>query len=140
MTQLYSCGTCKIEIKNEDESVQCDLCDRWNHIFCAGISSAECDNLNFASCRGIVQYVQKKIPFPSLSNKELNIFLSRNSSHHSAQVISTKEILNKLMNLHQFFDHSENAVSCDYLGINEYKRIEIKGLELSLLHLYISPL
>ena len=87
------------------------------------------------SCRGIVQYVQKKIPFPSLSNKELNIFLSRNSSHHSAQVISTKEILNKLMNLHQFFDHSENAVSCDYLGINEYKRIEIKGLELSLLHL-----
>ena len=33
MTGQYSCGTCKIKFKNEDESVQCDLCNKWNRVF-----------------------------------------------------------------------------------------------------------
>ena len=33
MTGQYSCGTCKIEFKNEDESLQCALGDKWNHVF-----------------------------------------------------------------------------------------------------------
>ena len=43
-TVQYSCGTCKIEVKNEDKSVQCDLCDKWNHIFCVDMSSAKYEN------------------------------------------------------------------------------------------------
>ena len=45
MTGQYSCRTSKIEVKNEDESVQCDLCDKWNHVFCANVSSSEYENL-----------------------------------------------------------------------------------------------
>ena len=41
MTVQYLCGTCKIEVKNENESVQYDMCDKWNHIFSVNISSAK---------------------------------------------------------------------------------------------------
>ena len=57
----------------------------------------------------------KEMPFSSLSNKEFNIFLSRNPPHPSAQAVTskkidkhTKEILKKLKD--KFFDHTENAV------------------------------
>ena len=73
MTGQYPCGTCKIEVKNEDESVQCDLCDKWSHAFCVDISSAE-------------------MPFSSLSNREFNIFLSRNHPRPSAQAVPSKKI------------------------------------------------
>ena len=41
MTVQYLCGTCKIEVKNENESVQYDMCDKWNHIFSVNIGSAK---------------------------------------------------------------------------------------------------
>ena len=49
MTGQYSCGTCKGEVKNEDESVQCDLCDKWNHIFCVDISSVKYEKLRISA-------------------------------------------------------------------------------------------
>ena len=82
------------------------------------------------------------MPFSSLSNKEFNIFLFRNPFHPSAQAVTfknidkrTKEILKKLKDLNEFFDHTENAPSCDYLDINEYEKIKIKEQDFSLLHL-----
>ena len=64
--------------------------------------------------------------FSSLSNTKFNLFLSRNPHHHSAPAIPskkidklTKVILKKLKDLNQLFDHIENAVSYDYLVINE---------------------
>ena len=69
------------------------------------------------------------MPFSGLFNKEFNLLLSRNPPHRSAQVIPskkidkrTKEIIKELKDLNQLFDHTENAVSCDYLYINEYKK------------------
>ena len=49
MTGQYSYGTCKGEVKNEDESVQCDLCDKWNHIFCVDISSVKYEKLRLSA-------------------------------------------------------------------------------------------
>ena len=49
MTGQYSCGTCKIEVKNEDESFQYDLYDKWNHVFCVDISSAEHEKLKLST-------------------------------------------------------------------------------------------
>ena len=49
MTGQYSCRTCKSEVKNEDESVQCDLCNKWNHVFCVDISSAEYEKLKLST-------------------------------------------------------------------------------------------
>ena len=73
------------------------------------------------------------MPFSSLSNKELNIFLSRNPPHPTAQAVSSKkidkrieEILKMLKCLNKLFRHTENSVSCDYFDINEYKNVKIK--------------
>ena len=45
-----------------------------------------------------------------------------------------------MKDLNKFFDHTENAVSCDYLDMNEYKKTIIKEQGFSLLHLNISSL
>ena len=66
MTGQFLCGTCKIEVKNEDESVQCDLCDKLNYVFCIVISSVKCEKLNHSNIvcyRGIFQCVQSKCFF-----------------------------------------------------------------------------
>ena len=38
MTDHYSCRLCMLEVEDDDKSIQCDLCDRWIHIKCAGIN------------------------------------------------------------------------------------------------------
>ena len=50
MTGQYSCGTCKIEVKNEDE-LSVILCEKWNHVFCVDISSTEYEKLKFSTLR-----------------------------------------------------------------------------------------
>ena len=40
MTNEYPCDTCKNEVKQDDKSDQCDLCNKWDHIECVGIRSA----------------------------------------------------------------------------------------------------
>ena len=49
--------------KNEDESVQCDLCDKWNHVSCVDISSAEYEKLKLSMLPHVVQYVQRRCDF-----------------------------------------------------------------------------
>ena len=41
----YLCNICKNEVKNNDKSVLCDLCNKWNHIECVGIDSAYYEKL-----------------------------------------------------------------------------------------------
>ena len=50
MTGQYSCGTCKIEVKNEDE-LSMILCEKWNHVFCVDTSSTEYEKLKFSTLR-----------------------------------------------------------------------------------------
>ena len=86
----------------------------------------------------------EEMPFSSLSNKKFNIFLSRNPPHRSSQAVPskkidkhTKEILKKLKDLNKLFDHTENAVSCDYFDINEYKKVKIKLFSFTFKHFII---
>ena len=90
-------------------------------MICVDISSAEYEKLKFSTLPWYCPICTKEMPFSSLSNKEFDIFLSRHPLHHSAQAIPskkidkcTKEILHKLNDFNQFFDHTENAVACDY--------------------------
>ena len=73
MTGQYSCGTCKIEVKNEDE-LSMILCEKWNHVFCVDISSTEYEKLKFSTLRWYCPIFAKEIPFSSLSNKGSNIY------------------------------------------------------------------
>ena len=109
MTRQHSCGTCKIEVKNEDKSVQHDLCDKWNHV-CS--RSVEYERLKLSTLSWYCPVCAKEMSFSSLSNKEFNIFLSRNPPNSSAQAAPskkidkyTKEILKKLKDLNKLFDH-----------------------------------
>ena len=38
MREQYPCGICKLGVNDNDDSAQCDLCDRWNHINCVEIN------------------------------------------------------------------------------------------------------
>ena len=51
-------------VKNEDESVQCDLCNKWNHIFCIDVSSAKYEKFKLSMLCDIAQYVQRKCHLP----------------------------------------------------------------------------
>ena len=48
MLNCTTYGTCKIEVKNEDESVQCDLYDKWNCVSCVHISYPEYEKLKLS--------------------------------------------------------------------------------------------
>ena len=39
MNPQYPCKICKIEVKDNDASVCCDICNMWSHIKCVNISS-----------------------------------------------------------------------------------------------------
>ena len=115
--------------------------------FCVDISSAEYEKLKVSTLPWYCPICAKEIPVSSLSNKEFNILLSRNLPHPSTLAVPskkigkhTKEIQKKLKDLNKLFDHTENAVSCDFFDINEYKKIKIKEHDFSLLNLNISLL
>ena len=55
MTEQYPCGVCKLEVNDTDDSVQCDMCDRWNHINWVEINKQKYEKL-------------KKIPFHSTAH------------------------------------------------------------------------
>ena len=57
-------GTCKIEVKNEDESGQCDLCNKWNHAFYVDISFAEYEQLKLSTLQWYCLVCAKKCHFP----------------------------------------------------------------------------
>ena len=45
MAEQYSCGVCKFEVNDNDDSVQCNLCDRWNDINCVEINKQKYEKL-----------------------------------------------------------------------------------------------
>ena len=55
MTEQYSCGVCKLEVNDNDDAVQCDLCDRLNHINCAEINKQKYEKLKKIPYHGTAQ-------------------------------------------------------------------------------------
>ena len=79
MTGQHSCGTCKVEVKNEDESVQCDLCDKWNQI-CVDISSLKYEKLRLSALPWYCPICPMEMTFSSLSDKKLVLIHKPSSS------------------------------------------------------------
>lgn len=107
--------------------------------FCVDISSVKYEKLKLCALQWYCPIYAKEMPFTSLLNKGFKIFLPWNPFHHIAQVIPpkkvdkcTKDISKKFKDLNQLFDNTENAVNCDYLDINEYKKIKVKEQDFSL--------
>ena len=45
MSKECSCRLCNLEVKNDDDSIQCDLRDKWNHKNCVSASKQKYDKL-----------------------------------------------------------------------------------------------
>ena len=45
MTEQYPCGASRLEVNGNEDSVQCDLCDRWNHVNCVEVNKRKYEKL-----------------------------------------------------------------------------------------------
>ena len=75
MTQEYPCSVCRDEVVNEDSSIQCDLCDQWNHIDCIGISIRKYEKLKSDSSPSYCPICLSEFRFFQMNDKELRTFL-----------------------------------------------------------------
>ena len=144
MTIEYPCGICKNEVKQDDKSVQCDLCNKWNHIECVDISSAYYEKLQNDTKPWYCPNCSKELPFSDVRDKDLHntIHVQSTPQTHFTNVPNKKSkgLIHKFQQLNNLFDQSENTISCDYYDLKDFQKIKIKQQDFSLLHLNISSL
>ena len=144
MTIEYLCGICKNEVKQDDKSVQCDLCNKWNHIEGVGISSAYYEKLQNDTKPWYCPNCSKKLPFSGVRDKDLHntIHVPSTPQTHftNAPNNKSKGLMHKFQQLNNLFDQSENTISCDYYDLKDFQKIKIKQQDFSVLHLNISSL
>ena len=146
MTQEYPRRVCRDEVANEDSSIQCDLCDQWNHIDCIGISIRKYEKLKSDSSPWYCPICLSEFPFFQMNDKELKSFLkiskipSTPTQATSKTNLRTKELIKSFKLLKQMLEESENPVSCDYYDVHELNKIQIHQHDLSIIHLNISSL
>ena len=94
MTEQYPCGVCKIEVNDNDDAVQGDLCDRWNHINCVEINKQKYEKLKKDPLPSYCPACMSEIPFSQMNNKEFkNLLYTTNTLKQPLQIIkkSNKE-------------------------------------------------
>ena len=146
MIKIFPCGLCSDEVGDNDDSVQCDLCNKWNHTRCLNIDAEQYEKLKKDPLPWYCPNCAMEIPFSTLSNKGLKTVLFGGSSKTLPKSSSkpfnkkTTEKLKTFREVSQLFDQSENSVSCDYYTPYELNKIKVKQEDLSVLHLNISSL
>ena len=63
MSIEYPCRVYNFEAKNDDESIQCDLCDKWNHINCVNVSKKKCVKLKNDPLPWYCSFCKNEMPF-----------------------------------------------------------------------------
>ena len=92
--EQYRCGVCKLEVNNDD-SFQCNLCDRWNHFNCGEINKRKYGKLKNDPLPWYCPAGISEIPFSQINNKEFkNLLYPKNTLQQPLQMIkkSNKEI------------------------------------------------
>ena len=129
-----------------DPSIQCDLCDNWNHIDCVGISNPKYEKLKEDPNPWYCPNCVNLMPFSSVKSKELaNQFSLQSTPDNQRKPIKkigtkTRETRNKFRDLNQLFDQTEHSVSCDYYNLTDFRKVKNTQQDLSILHLNISSL
>ena len=92
MAEHYPCRVCTLEVEDDGESGQCDLCDKWIHIKCAEINHEKYKKLK--KIRYCGDYTTK-ISFSALSNKDFKDFVYSTTTPQPLQILQklVKEIL-----------------------------------------------
>ena len=96
MNPKYPCKICKSEVKDNDLSISCDICNMWSHIECVNISSKtyvkpQDDVISAWYCPICV----RSLPFSDLRTKELKMLLSSDTTERTKKPQKAPEKLNK---------------------------------------------
>ena len=143
MAEQYSCGVCKHEVNDHDGSVQCDLCDRWNHINCVEINKRKHEKLIKDPLPWYCPSCMSEIPFSQINNKEFtNLLYPKNILQQPLQIIKKsnkeiKDLMARFKQINDLPDSSENLTSCDYYDVNDISKLRVNENELSVIHLNI---
>ena len=146
MTNNFPCGLCSDEVGDNDDLVQCDLCNKGNHTRYLNISAEQYEKLKKDPLPWYCPNCAMRMPFLTLSNKGLTTVPFGDPSKTLGKSFSKpfeKKITEKLKTfceVSQLFDQSENWVSCDYYTPYELNKIKAEHEDLSILHLNISSL
>ena len=90
MTQEYPCRVCGDGVANEDSSIQCDLCDQWNHIDCIGISIRKYEKLKSDFLSWYCPICLSECPYFQMNDKELKGFLKTSKTSATPTKITSK--------------------------------------------------
>ena len=146
MTEQYPCRVCKLELNDNDDAVQCDLFDRWNHINCAEINKQKYEKLKKDPLPWYCPACMSEIPFSHMNNKEFkNSPYPKNTLQQPLQIIKKsnkeiKDLMARFKQVNDLLDLSENLTSCDYYDVNDISKLRINENDLSVIHLNISSL
>ena len=111
-----------------DDSVQCDLCNKWNHTRWLFIEAEQYEKLDKDPLPWYCPNCAMEILFSTLSNKGLKTVLFEASSKNSLKSFSkpfdkkTTKKLKTFCEVSQLFDQSEHSVSCDYYTLYELNK------------------
>ena len=104
MSIEYLCKVCKLEVKNYDESIQCDLCDKWNHVNCVNVSKKKNEKLKNDPLTWYCSFCKNELLFSKMSDNDLkNFFHAENPIFHKISTIKTtsKKIREMMKRFHQ---------------------------------------
>ena len=93
ITEQYPCGVCKLKVNVKDDSVQCDLCNRWNHNNCVDIKKRKYEKLKKDPLPWYCPACMSEIPFSQMNNKEFkNLLYPTNTLQQPPQMIKKSNI------------------------------------------------
>ena len=148
MNPQYPCKICKNEVKDNNPSVCCDICNMWSHTECVNMSSKTYVNLQDVVSAWYCPICIRSLPFSGLRTNELKIFLSSDTIEHTQKPQKaqknlnkqTRELIKKFSQISQLNDSNENTVSCDYYDLNDFNKVIVTKQDLAVLRLNISSL
>lgn len=73
MSIEYPWRVCNLEIKNDDDLIQCDLYYKWNYIHCVNISKKKYEKLNYPF-PWYCSFSKNEMPFSKMLNNYLKRF------------------------------------------------------------------
>ena len=132
MINNFPSGLCSHEVGDNGDSVQCDLCNKWNHNRCLNIGTEKYEKLKKDSLPWYCPNCAMEIPFSTLTNIGLKTVFFGGSFKTLAKSCSkpfekkTTEKLKAFREVSQLFDRFENSVSCDYYTPYDPKKIKVK--------------
>ena len=71
MIKKFPCGLCSDEVGDNYDSVQCDLCNKWNHTRCLNMDAEQYKKLKKDPLPWYCPNCAMGISFSTLSNKGL---------------------------------------------------------------------